>query len=349
MAPTNRHPYSRAFFLLLMVYIGYLSYILVRPYFSVIIFAFIVAIFFRPLFVHLVKITKKRRKLSLLLTWISILLVVLVPIILVGNLLFSQVLSMSNDIEGLNLAQHYTLDPVVVQINDFLSRIPGVTTRLSVSTLETEIQQLAQYAGNYVLNKSVDLGSAGLGILAQVVIFAILLTTFLLGLDDFIDFLKKLSPLEKRLDDLYFKRVIAMTRAMVKGTFVIALAQGLTAGLLFYLVGIKYALFWTVLMFFASIIPLGAGIVTLPAGAWLILTGNWTSGLILILGTLLFVNNLDNFLRPMLVPKEASLHPALLLLGVLGGIHLFGLWGVIYGPVIMILLTTTVEIYLEQY
>ena len=89
--------------------------------------------------------------------------------------------------------------------------------------------------------------------------------------------------------------------------------------------------------------------ITIPAGITLVVFGSVWQGLLVLLGGLVVVSNIDTFLRPMLVPKEASLNPALVLIGALGGLRLFGFLGVIYGPVVMIFLVTTIEIYLEHY
>ena len=90
-------------------------------------------------------------------------------------------------------------------------------------------------------------------------------------------------------------------------------------------------------------------VITVPAGIVLIAFGSGWQGLLVIIGGLLVVSNIDTILRPLLVPKEANINSALVLIGALGGLHLFGFLGVIYGPVVMIFLVTTVEIYLEHY
>ena len=87
----------------------------------------------------------------------------------------------------------------------------------------------------------------------------------------------------------------------------------------------------------------------MPAGIILLAFGSVWQGLLVLLSGLLVVSNIDTLLRPLLVPKEANLNAAMVLIGALGGLHLFGFLGVIYGPVVMIFLVTTVEIYLEHY
>jgi predicted PurR-regulated permease PerM len=139
----------------------------------------------------------------------------------------------------------------------------------------------------------------------------------------------------------------AMTTAMVKGQFSIAILQGLTDAALLYIVGVDYFIFWFVFITFLSIIPLGGGIIVIPAGIILILTGNIWQGILLIAGHIIIVTNIDNVLRPRFVPKSAYLEPALTMLGVFAGLAMFGFLGIIIGPVIMIILVTTIKVYLN--
>ena len=98
-----------------------------------------------------------------------------------------------------------------------------------------------------------------------------------------------------------------------------------------------------------SIIPLGGGIVTIPFGIGMALFGNVIGGVFVVLWHLIVVTNIDNFLRPILAPREARLDPALMLLAVFSGIAMFGFWGVVIGPVLMIVIVTTISVYLAVY
>jgi predicted PurR-regulated permease PerM len=146
---------------------------------------------------------------------------------------------------------------------------------------------------------------------------------------------------------VYLAQAGAMTKAMVKGQFVIAIAQGFASAFSLWVTGLDYFWFFFVLLTFLSFIPLGGGIVTLPLGVVLIATGHIWQGIFVILFHLLVVSNIDNLLRPRLVPKTVQLNSALTLLGVFSGLALFGAIGVIYGPVIMILLVTTFRMYAD--
>lgn len=96
-------------------------------------------------------------------------------------------------------------------------------------------------------------------------------------------------------------------------------------------------------------IPLGGGIVTIPFGIGMMFFGNIIGGIFVVVFHLLVVTNIDNLLRPWLVPKAARLDPALMLLAVFAGISMFGFFGLVIGPVLMIIIVTTVSVYLAVY
>jgi predicted PurR-regulated permease PerM len=97
------------------------------------------------------------------------------------------------------------------------------------------------------------------------------------------------------------------------------------------------------------VIPLGSGIITIPFGVGMMLFGNVFGGLFVVLFHIIVVTNIDNFLRPILVPREARLDSALMLLAVFAGIAMFNFWGIVIGPVLMIVVVTTISVYLAVY
>jgi predicted PurR-regulated permease PerM len=165
--------------------------------------------------------------------------------------------------------------------------------------------------------------------------------------DELIDLLKRISPFDNSINDLYLKRAGLMTKGMVKGQFIIASVQGFASAFSLWIVGVDYFWFLFVFLSFLSFIPLGAGIITIPIGFVFILTGHFWQGAFIILWHMFVVSSIDNILRPHLVDKDARLNTALMLLAVFSGIAVFGAAGVVYGPVIMILIVTTIYVYAE--
>jgi predicted PurR-regulated permease PerM len=136
---------------------------------------------------------------------------------------------------------------------------------------------------------------------------------------------------------------------MFVGMFIIAIGQGLIMGLLYWIAGVPYLGPLTMVSMVAAMLPLGASLVALPVGIVTLLLGNYVPALIILAGYLLIVANVDNLVRPRLVSKDAYLSFAAVMVSALGGYALFGFFGVIYGPVLMILFQTTVDVYQDHY
>jgi predicted PurR-regulated permease PerM len=133
-----------------------------------------------------------------------------------------------------------------------------------------------------------------------------------------------------------FDRTGEVISASVYGVLVIAVVQGVLGGLAFWVLGLPSPLLWGVVMIFLSMIPmLGSFIVWVPAAIYLGLTGEWGKALILTLWGALVIGSVDNFLRPKLVGERTRLHELLIFFSVLGGLQVFGVLGIVLGPVIV--------------
>jgi predicted PurR-regulated permease PerM len=162
--------------------------------------------------------------------------------------------------------------------------------------------------------------------------------------------IRRLNPLGEDITDLYMSKMGAMVKGTVMGQFVIAVCQGVAGAASIYIAGFHQGFFlFAVLLSALSVIPLGSGIVTIPFGIGMILFGNVFGGIFVIVFHLIVVTNIDNFLRPILVPRAARLDSALMLLAVFSGIAMFGAWGIVIGPVLMIVIVTTISVYLAVY
>jgi predicted PurR-regulated permease PerM len=122
----------------------------------------------------------------------------------------------------------------------------------------------------------------------------------------------------------------------VAGVVSIAALQGLLGGIAFWILGIPSPLLWAVLMTFICMIPiLGSFLVWVPLAIYLIATGHMTKAVLLILWGALVISTIDNFLRPKLIKNQTHLHELFVFFSVLGGISVFGLLGIVLGPVVL--------------
>jgi len=136
-----------------------------------------------------------------------------------------------------------------------------------------------------------------------------------------------------------------MATAMVKGQFFIsAVISALSAFLLIFLGMGQYFFLIFVLFTLLNLIPLGCGILMIPITIIAMLTGNFWPGLIVLIAYIL-ISNLDSVIRPRIVPKTVTLSAGLTTLVAFGGIYYFGLLGVVYGPIVMIVIVTTITTY----
>ena len=130
-------------------------------------------------------------------------------------------------------------------------------------------------------------------------------------------------------------RFMAVVRATVKGSLLIAGIQGLLGGVAFWFLGIKGALLWAVVMAFLSLLPMiGAALVWLPVAAYFFITGSVWQALGLVAYGLFVIGLADNLLRPMLVGKDAGMPDYVVMITTLGGMAVFGINGFIIGPTI---------------
>lgn len=153
-------------------------------------------------------------------------------------------------------------------------------------------------------------------------------------------------PLEDHDERRLLDKFTSVTRATLKGTLVIGILQGGLAGLAFAVLGIHSAVFWGTVMAVLSVIPsIGSAIIWLPAVIFLVATGHIAKGVILFVFCAFVVGSMDNLLRPKLVGKDTEMHELMILFGTLGGIFMFGMIGMIIGPVIAALFVTVWDIY----
>jgi predicted PurR-regulated permease PerM len=158
--------------------------------------------------------------------------------------------------------------------------------------------------------------------------------------------IKRLMPLTPSQIDAAFGQLHDVIEATLYGGVAVALLQGLMGGILFAIVGIDSSVFWGAVMAFLAFIPIvGASLVYIPAGLILILGGAWGKGLAVLLVGGLLISQVDNWLRPYLISGRTSMHPLLLFFSIMGGIAMFGLLGIVMGPVVAAIFLTVLRIF----
>jgi predicted PurR-regulated permease PerM len=151
-------------------------------------------------------------------------------------------------------------------------------------------------------------------------------------------------------EDLRRERMIRQTRDLVYASIavglVIASVQGLAGGLVFAALGLAAPVFWGVIMGFLALLPfVGAWVVWLPAAIWLLATEQYVKGVVLIVLGAGVIGTIDNIVRPVILSGRAQMNGLLMFISLLGGVSLFGLLGLVLGPLITAIVIALFETY----
>ena len=340
---------KRALVVMTVIALGFGAYFL-RSYVLLIAIAAVLAYLFNPLYSRLR--SKMNVGLSATVTLLTAILIVAIPLTGVGILAFMQISQMVDSVSRWVSETDFTAlaQRLLDSANEVLARIPFLDVTLTQDSVRDAMATLGQNGGEYALSFLQESVGSIASLVTSAVIFLYVFVALLTKGDRVLDLFRDLNPLGDNISDIYLAKIGAMVSASVKGQFIIAVCQGVAGAVSIYLGGIHDAFFMFVIFLTAlAFIPLGSGILAIPLGIGMALFGNVFGGVFVVEFHLVVTTNIDNVLRPLLVPKSAHLHPALMLLAVFAGLSMFGFWGIVLGPVLMIVIVTTVSVYLVVY
>ncbi len=340
---------KRALAILTVVALFFGAYFL-RRYLILIAVAAVIAYLFTPLYNRLR--TRMNVGLSATLTLLATIAIVGIPL---GGVIFLAVLQISqmvtsithwmatNDLTALG-------QRLLASVNRMLAEVPFMHINLTPEGVRAAVARVGQNIGEMALHFARDSVGSLATIVTSAIIFLYVFLALVVNGPKVAALFRDLNPLGQQVSDIYLAKIGAMVTATVRGQFIIAVCQGVAGAVSIYIAGVHDGFFMFVIFLTAlSFIPLGSGIVTIPLGIGMALFGNVIGGVFVVVFHLIVVTSIDNVLRPFLVPKSAHLSPALMLLSVFAGLGMFGFWGIVLGPVLMIIIVTTISVYLAVY
>ncbi|MFC6903694.1 AI-2E family transporter [Halalkalicoccus tibetensis] len=166
----------------------------------------------------------------------------------------------------------------------------------------------------------------------------------------FVAWMKESTPLPADVTENLFSQIDATTWGVVVGHVFVAVLQAIVGGAGLWFVGIPNYVFWTFVMLVLALLPLiGAFMIWAPAAGYLFLIGEATMGTILLVYGVLVVSMIDNYVRPILIDREAQLNPGVILVGVFGGVYALGFVGLFVGPIVLGVLAASLVTFAEEY
>lgn len=308
------------------------------PYLFPLFWAAVLAGIFYPLYTKILRKTKSKN-LSAFLTVLIVLLIIILPLVVISNIMVNEataIYSTFNNQDTIseikNLADQASKLPFVQKFTENIEvekDLKNISTAISTNLL-TWLKAWTQNIVILIINLFVSLYA---------------LYYFLKDGKRFLLYLIRLFPLDDNIEKSLYHKLASTIRATLKGTIFIGFIQGILSGLTIFIVGIPSVLLWTMAMVVLSIIPaVGPLIILLPITAYMVFFGSQWQVIVLVLG-MIIVSLSDNFLRPVLVGKDLKMHPLIVFLSTVGGLGLFGISGVVIGPIIASLFISTLDIF----
>ena len=310
--------------------------------------AVVLAVLFTPLFRWFETRTRGRATLAALLTLLTVLVLVVAPLVLLATLVTQEAVGVYERVASGEI----DLTEPVASVEQMLPRLVQRAKELGV-----DFDQVRENVASSALAASQQVASRLLGVGQQALQFTLLLAVTLYVLFFFVrdgrglqDVLVRALPLGDPRERRLITKFAAVTRATVKGTFVIAAVQGTIGGIAFFALGLGSPVLWGVMMAVFSLLPaVGGALVWIPAAVYLLLVGSWGKALILTIVGVGVMGTVDNALRPVLVGRDAGMPDYMILLSTLGGLATFGFSGLVVGPVVAGLFLTVWEIFTEEF
>ena len=321
------------------------------PFLGVIVFAIVMSMLFHPLYKWLEKFLPNGVAAATT-VFVSVA-IVFIPVMVVLGIALAQGVSLANNVAHVlqvtsTDTRHKEIAEAVDQINTVIDPISNGQVHLTVESIRDFFSKTMPKILKTVSAVIISFASSIPSLISSLTVYLFLFFAFIMNSKTLPERLRIISPFDRKLTDLYIQRTQAMVHASIISQLLIAFILGLSTALLLLLInGPNYFIFWVLVLTLLSMVPVGSSIVVYPLSIIAILQGNVAGGVWVILIYSFIICNMDNLMRPRLIPKKLQLPPALMTLSIFCGLFYFGILGVVYGPVIVILLITTYDTYLD--
>lgn len=317
-------------FLVLLI----ISFFIFQPYFTSIMAALVLAYLFFPVY----NFINKRIKHSNIASFIVCILVVL--ILSISFWIIVQI-TIKQIVEFYAYTQTFDITAPIKAIVAKISNIQEFPLQLSFF-LDRGIEKITSGAVNFSNSIFTNLPV----IVLQVFVTFFVMFYFLRDGKSIVEYLKGIMPFKEPFKERLFSRFKEVTGGVIYGMVIVGIIQGAVSGIGYYLFGVKGAFVLMIASMFLSILPfIGSWIIYIPTGLLMIAHGNQANGIGLLIYGVVLASQIDNLIRPYFVGKKAKISNVFALIGMLGGIQVFGLIGIIIGPLIVDYTVMFIEFY----
>jgi len=319
-----------------IVLMALIVYLIIKPFIVLILSGAVLAYVFYPLYLYTKKFLRKET-ISALVVSVVILILIIIPslfvVVSVGDQTENFYQSMKERVDGEGIGICTGGENTFCSVFNFLND-PEVKQYFS-------IEEIVGKASTSLVNWVTDFL---LGIPSMLLDFIIVIFVMFYFFKDgrrLEEYLKRKINLKKKKTEVIIEKIKNVVDSIVFGNLVMAAIQGTLGTIGFWILGISNPLLWGILMAFFSLIPfIGTAAIWLPASIILLFNGMWIKAIILVAYGFVIIGGTDTVVKPILIGDKSKIHPIIILVGVLGGLSLFGMMGIILGPLILGIATT---------
>lgn len=341
---------NRVVLLVFLALALYASYVLIKPFLEPILLAILVGMLAYPVHERIVKALRGRESVAAVLSCLGLSLLILLPTLALLAAVLEQGIHYSVVVKEWATADNvraFMAQPRVDAVYAWLvSVLPDGA--LELENIRTRSLSLAStLGGKFATASTAMLGSATAFVLNFVLLLFVLFFV-LRDHDNLIEFLRHALPLSRSQEDVLLREVRAVSKSALLGSLLTAITQGFVGGFALWLSGFP-GIFWGTVMAFTSLIPfVGTAIIWVPAAAYLALKGETGWALFMLLWGAVVVGSIDNFLRPLFM-QGASMNTVVVFFSLIGGLQVFGIMGLVYGPLIFSIALVLFKLYEDEF
>ncbi len=313
-----------------------LSFFLLKPILLSIILAVILGYIFYPLYKRVNKVIKSEY-LSALLICLFLTAIIFIPMWFLTPILVNQSIQFFINSQGIDfITPLKNIFPNILASEQFSNEIGSVLSSFITKTSNMLMNSFAKLISNFPI------------MLLQFFVVFFVFFVVLKDQEKFVDYIRSLLPFSKEVENKLFKSSREITTSIFYGQIVLGVVSGIIVGISFYVFNVPNAFILTILAAAAGILPiLGTTIIWVPVAIYLFITGSLYSAIGIVLFGILS-SSVENFAKPIILARWINLHPAVVLLGMVGGVFIFGILGIILGPLVLAYLLILLEIYRDK-
>jgi len=324
--------------IILFFLLAVLSFFIIKPIFLSIFVGLVLAYLFSPLY-RLInkKITSKT--ISALIVLLLVAVLVAIPTILIIKYSLSNLDKVYNYVSSISDVESLikTTFPQLLNNSQISVNLHAITAALSL--------KISGYISSAINNLFFNIIPILLNVAVSLFIFFIAMR----DQEELKSYVVSLSPFSKEYQKKFYDKFESVTYSAIYGELIVGISQGIIAGIGFFICGVPHALLLTIILTLTSILPIiGPWLVWIPVDIYLFLHGQTSSAIGLLIYGLFIINWVDTILRPIVVSKGTKMNSAVALIGMTGGLYVFGIMGLIIGPLVLAYFILLVEAYKDK-